>query len=108
MASTSNKNVLTVSEMERKELGALIVFLERVPCLFCSLFAEVLISSLYYSRRTSLLHLFCVIRLHLLLRPFHCVFWGGGGVFFVFGFRIVARFGPIAKLYLLYYALYVD
>ena len=74
MTSTSNNNLLTVSEMERKELRPLIVFLERVPCLFSSLFAEILILSLYYSLRALLLHLFCVNRRHRLLRAFLYVF----------------------------------
>jgi len=84
--------------MERKELRALIVFLERVPCLFCSLFAEILISSFYYNLRTLFLHLLCVNRLHLSPRAFHYAF----SVFIVFRFRIVACFAPIVKLYLLY------
>jgi hypothetical protein len=86
--------------MERKELRALIVFLERVPRLFCSLFAEILISSLCHSLRTPVLHLLCVIRRHPLLRAFRYISFFF--VFIVFGFRIVARFAPIVKLYLLY------
>lgn len=81
MTSTANSNLLTVSEMERKELLALIVFLERVPCLLCSLFAEILVSSFYYSLRTPVLHLLCVNRRHLLLRAFrYALFFGGGGL----------------------------
>jgi len=69
----SDNNLLTVSEMERNELLALIVFLEHVPRFFCSLFAEILISGLYYSLRTPFLHLLCAIRRHLFLRAFRYI-----------------------------------
>jgi hypothetical protein len=99
MTTTSNKNLSTDSEMERQVLRSLIVFLERVQFLFSSLFAEILISTLYYSRRTPpLLHLLCVIRPHLLLSAFHYVF------FFLFSFSdlgLFSRFVPVVKLYLL-------
>ena len=81
--------------MERQVLRSLIVFLERVQFLFSSLFAEILISTLYYSRRTPpLLHLLCVIRPHLLLSAFHYVFF----FVLIFGFRIVFPFCPSREI----------
>ena len=71
----SNNNLLTVSEMERNELRSLIVFLVRVPRFFCSLFAEILISSLYYSLVTPFLNLLYVNHRHLLLRTFRYIFF---------------------------------